>query len=471
MSSFIHQNITEKRQEQDKKVRQLIAVLQLNSTKDIGTFAAQVIEFIAQETQAYQGVLYVCQQHTQQISAEGTYATALKKKFDYGEGLIGQTVISKRPLYFEHSSSKRHFVQGLMQFTPNTAIVLPLLFNQEAYGVIELVFIQSLDDQVKSFLERVAGYIAANLYNLLTNEKTEKLLQDSQAQTKELEQSTKHQADSMEILKKVREKLMKQQKELHAEHLKTKQSIQYAQRIQGAFLPTKLTRLTTFPDSFVLYMPKDIVSGDFFWCSKHGESRVVAVADCTGHGVPGAFMSVVGSNLMNEIINQQNITCPAMILAKMHQGIRQKLKQDESQNDDGMDMSICTIDPHENQSYRLTFAGAKHFMVLINPENKLKILKGDRQSIGGKNTPDNRQFTNQEVLVKSQEMIYLFSDGYIDQPQSNRRSIGRKKLQELLLSVADLPLQNQKYLIQTFLEEYMGKTPQRDDITLLGIRL
>lgn len=461
----------ETQQEQDVKVRQLIALLQLNSTKDTKEFTTKVIEFIAKEVQAYQGIFYVCHQDTQKVCSEGVYATSLKKNFEYGEGLVGQVVLSKNTIYLNGISGSQSFSKNLMQFRPNTAIILPLIFNQEIYGVIELVFLQALKPHLKSFLKRASEHISASLYNLLANKKTEKLLQDSQVQTQELKEATQKQAMGMEVLKKVRKKLLKQQEELNQENIKTKKSIQYAKTIQRAFLPTEQMRLAIFPKSFLIYLPKDIVSGDFYWCSKHEGRRIIAVADCTGHGVPGAFMSVVGSNLMNEIINQQNITCPAMILTKMHQGIRQKLNQDESQNNDGMDMTVCAIETQDNQNYHLTFAGAKHFIIIIDEQNQLKILKGDRKSIGGKDTPHNRQFTNQEILIKSGEMIYLGSDGYVDQPKSNRKSIGRTRLNQLLLSVVHLPAQKQKDAIKKFLEEYMGNTPQRDDITLLGVRL
>lgn len=461
----------ETNQAQDTQVRQLIALLQLYSTKDSVEFATKVIEFMAQVTKAYQGIFYVCQPENQVIYTAGTYATSLQKDFDYGEGLVGQVVLSKRLIYLHHTSSKQNYSNGFLQFVPNTAIILPLTFNQEVYGVIELVFLQTLPSPLRTFLERVAGHIGASLYNLLANQKTEELLQDSQVHTKKLQKATEKQVISLDVLKKVREKLIKQQKELEAEHLKTQQSIQYAKRIQKAFLPTETTRLSIFPKSFLLYLPKDIVSGDFFWCSKHGKRRIIAVADCTGHGVPGAFMSIVGNNLMNEIVNQQNITCPASILTKMHQGIREKLSQDESQNDDGMDMTICAIEPKDNQTYYLTFGGAKHLMIVIDKQKQLKVLKGDRKSVGGKNTTHDRQFTNQELFVKSEEMLYLFSDGYTDQPNPKRRSVGHIRLQKLLLSVADLSTQKQQESILDFLEKYRENTPQRDDITLLGIRV
>ena len=302
-------------------------------------------------------------------------------------------------------------------------------------------------------------------------EKTKKQEQELRSKNEQLLTNEEELRQNMEELQTTQEALQLRKDELDTQNQKVTQSIRYAKQIQTAVLPTRSQRMAVFPDSFLIFRPKDIVSGDFFWISQHGDDkRIVAVVDCTGHGVPGAFMSLVGNNILNEIINQKGIYNPAEILNLLHQGIRKKLSQDEGANNDGMDMGLCLIEKAPKDQFKITYAGAKHRLYVSHKEEILD-LRSDRKSIGGTKSEDNRTFSEQEVLLDKGDMMYLFTDGYIDQADGQRKSFTSKKLYELVSNIRLLDLKDQQHKLESSLEEHQGSVEQRDDITLLGIKL
>ena len=263
--------------------------------------------------------------------------------------------------------------------------------------------------------------------------------------------------------------LEKQNKEIRA-------SIRYAQTIQRAMLPGDHEIETHF-DPFVIYMPKDIVSGDFYWisASENGQSDTLyfAVVDCTGHGVPGAFMSMIGNRLLNEIVNEKKIESPGEILDMLNIMIRTALRQEETDNNDGMDMAICKFKKQSATKFLLSFSGAKRPLYIIkNQENKLIVHRGDRKSIGGYSLSKREtSFTNHDVTVEAGDMIYMFSDGIIDQNNPERKKFGRMMLEEALVDCAKVRPAEQKAIIEQRLGDFMQKEEQRDDITLVGLKV
>ncbi|MBA7518384.1 hypothetical protein ES705_10454 [subsurface metagenome] len=263
--------------------------------------------------------------------------------------------------------------------------------------------------------------------------------------------------------------LEKQNKEIRA-------SIRYAQTIQQAILPGN-NEIEKHFDAFILYLPKDIVSGDFYWISaqENGKSDTVyfSVVDCTGHGVPGAFMSMIGNSLLNEIVNERGINSPAEILGMLNYMIRIALRQEETDNNDGMDLALCKLESQSNKKYKLTFAGAKRPLYVIkNKENKLISHRGDRKSIGGYGLSKREiQFTNYTIELEEGDMIYLFSDGIIDQNSPERKKFGRLRLEEVFVDCAKLRPIEQKAIIEQRLRDYMKNEEQRDDITLVGLKI
>jgi serine phosphatase RsbU (regulator of sigma subunit) len=246
-------------------------------------------------------------------------------------------------------------------------------------------------------------------------------------------------------------------------------SINYAKRIQESILPLKTEIQETFPQSFVLFKPRDVVSGDFYWCDVKNNKKVVACVDCTGHGVPGAFMSMIGNTLLNEIINEKGITTPSEILTLLHERVRQSLKQDKnSETRDGMDISVCVIN---DKNTTLEYAGANRSVYIVR-NGKLEELKADKQSIGGDQAEENRIFSNNEFVLQAGDTIYMSTDGYADQFGGEKgKKFMVKRYQEMLLEMQHLTMDEQGQLAKRIIEKWQGKIEQVDDILVIGIRV
>jgi serine phosphatase RsbU (regulator of sigma subunit) len=244
-------------------------------------------------------------------------------------------------------------------------------------------------------------------------------------------------------------------------------SINYAKTIQQAILPSGRKIAEAFNDEFILYLPKDIVSGDFYWFAKVENKTFIVVADCTGHGVPGAFMSIVGSSLLKQIIKEKYIYEPKEILERLNIGFIETLKQKQDKNRDGMDLCFCLLEEIETYT-KLTYAGAKR-PLFIYQNKEINEIKGTRKSIaGGQNE---KPFNQQEFLLHTGDAIYLSTDGYIDQGNEARQRFGTPKLKKILQEIAPLPMAEQKNILKKSFHEHKQSAPQRDDIAVIGIRI
>lgn len=272
------------------------------------------------------------------------------------------------------------------------------------------------------------------------------------------------------VIEQLHEKLQSAYTEIEQMNIDITDSINYARRIQEAMLPGKELLEKFIPDSFIIYKPKDIISGDFYWFNKVNEKIVIAVADCTGHGVPGALVSIIGNNLLNEIVNTQMITAPGEILRRLNAGIRRLLKQDVkgAKGQDGMDISVCSVDRRKRV---LQFAGANQNMICFN-EKKLALVKGDRKSIGGYQSETDRKYTNHQVKYKAGDTLYMYTDGYADQFGGRKeKRMQTRNLIKLIQSTLSLGLHQQEELLIDWLEKWKGKLKQTDDILLIGVGL
>jgi serine phosphatase RsbU (regulator of sigma subunit) len=248
-------------------------------------------------------------------------------------------------------------------------------------------------------------------------------------------------------------------------------SIQYAKRIQEAILPLQEEIESNFKDSFIFYRPRDIVSGDFYWYSKINENEsFIAVVDCTGHGVPGAFMSMIGHTLLNEIVNEKKIYQPNLILNELHESVRIALKQNYhfAESRDGMDMVLLKINKAKKQ---VEYAGANRPFYVIN-KNGLVEYKADKMPIGGLQLKENetREFTLQTIKIEEPSWLYAFTDGFPDQFGG---ALGKKfmvkKLKETLLEIFPSSASLQKEKLNTTLNNWIEGHEQIDDILLIGI--
>ncbi|MFL5763779.1 MAG: tetratricopeptide repeat protein [Bacteroidia bacterium] len=247
-------------------------------------------------------------------------------------------------------------------------------------------------------------------------------------------------------------------------------SIKYAKRLQQAILPGDQMIHSLLPDSFVFYKPKDIVSGDFYWFEKAGEKILFAAVDCTGHGVPGAFMSIVGYNLLNQAVNEQGITQPNKILNSVNRNITKTLRQSEEDSvvKDGMDIALCAINADHS---RLEYSGAYNSLWLIRNRELIE-YKADKYPIGlfvGENL---QEFTHREIELEKGDLIYVFTDGFADQFGGPKgKKFKYKQLQQLLLDISQKKMSEQKKILDATIEEWKGRLEQVDDILIIGVRI
>ncbi|MEN8120715.1 MAG: SpoIIE family protein phosphatase [Bacteroidota bacterium] len=271
---------------------------------------------------------------------------------------------------------------------------------------------------------------------------------------------------------KEKEKIDGIKNEIEHRHNEVTKSINYAQRIQKALLPSKEAFDECKYEHFVLWKPRDIVSGDFYWLKQLNNYTIIAVADCTGHGVPGAFMSVLGISFLNDILSKGQIYKANEILEKMRKLIKRSFHQEGGKKvkaSDGMDMAICVIN---DKTLEMDFAGANNPLFLIR-NNDLTILKATRSPIG--NHPFEKPFENNELNLRKGDKIYMFSDGFIDQFGGEKgRKFLKKNFQRLLLHInkEKFPMEEEKEILSFALKEWQGKKyKQVDDILILGLRI
>ncbi len=249
-------------------------------------------------------------------------------------------------------------------------------------------------------------------------------------------------------------------------------SINYAKTIQEAILPSKTAIGNTLKDFFILFRPKDIVSGDFYWFTYYEGYTFIAAVDCTGHGVPGAFMSMIGSSILNQIVKEQKVLDPALILKHLNNNVRHALRQDvkEDASRDGMEICFCRINSSGDE---VVFAGGHRTLYMMRGDEFISI-KGDKESIGGKQKEE-RVYTNHMIKIEKgvRTVIYLTTDGFQDQPSPDGKKIGSKGLQEMIQKHYRVSGLEQKKLFEEGLDSHTENNaePQRDDITLIGIIL
>jgi serine phosphatase RsbU (regulator of sigma subunit) len=254
-----------------------------------------------------------------------------------------------------------------------------------------------------------------------------------------------------------------------SEHSKNIQSsIAYAQRIQAVMLPRDNELARAFDDYFVLFKPRDVVSGDFYWFANYEERIIFAVFDCTGHGVPGAFMSMAGEAYLNMIINVQRCFSAGKILTELHNSITQSLKQNDSENRDGMDAAMCILNMKENT---LEFAGAKNPLVTVR-EGEMTMYKSDSMSVGGRVKEGKKhEFSSVVIPLTPKTWYYMYSDGYQDQfGGTEKRKFMSQNFRELLRSISKEIGESQKQILEDSFRKWIqeGDETQIDDVTVVG---
>ncbi len=309
----------------------------------------------------------------------------------------------------------------------------------------------------------------------LVEEQNEVLEEKVKGRTAELYQTNEELSTTNEELQQTQEEilaqrdLLEQKNDLLEEYTyKIGKSIGAAQIIQKAILPPKDKMKNMFQEHFVLFMPRDVVSGDFWWANEIAGEKYLIVADCTGHGVSGALLTMIGSALLDRIIRLMGITEPAQILEKLHEEIQDVLQQDQTKNNEGMDIAVVHWH-YENEECFLSFAAAKRPLFYAH-EGSIEKISGTRRHIGGIGG-SLKSFENRTFTLPKGTCLYLCSDGYNDQNNIQRLSFSEKGLINLLQEIQYLPMEEQKEILKEQLLTHMQGTEQRDDILVVGVRL
>ncbi|TAE70323.1 MAG: hypothetical protein EAZ85_11895 [Bacteroidetes bacterium] len=308
------------------------------------------------------------------------------------------------------------------------------------------------------------AYIVHFRTNSLKNSKIKLKTQKAEMQelNEELNQLNEELSTTIDTISEQKEKIESQNEDII-------QSINYAKRIQEAVMHPVSYIQEVIPESFILYKPRDVVSGDFYFITEHNQKIFIAAVDCTGHGIPGAFMSFLGNDLMTEIIINRNIQEADIILNKMNKGIRKILRQEETKNRDGMDIALVVID---NNKKIVEFAGAKNPLIYIQNE-QLFYIKGDNKHIGGEQKEE-KIFTKHQISIQNTTTFYIFSDGFQDQfgGQENRKFM-INRLKQTLLSIHQKPFKEQQNQLDVIIEDWKreGRENQTDDILLIGFKV
>jgi ligand-binding sensor domain-containing protein/serine phosphatase RsbU (regulator of sigma subunit) len=324
----------------------------------------------------------------------------------------------------------------------------------------------------------IVGLIAfAGVYTFITvrtrNLQKAKIELEQEVQLRTLQ--LRQEKEKVEI---INQEVVAQKAIIEAKNNDITDSIKYAKNIQEALLPPLQNLHKEFNDAFVLYLPKDIVSGDFYWFAKRNKKRFIASVDCTGHGVPGAFMSIVGNTLLNEIVTEKNITSPAEILNELHVGVKTALKQSgdsENERRDGMDIALCSLNEEGNM---LEYAGANRplwmFRKSKSGEESFEMIKANKFPIGGLEMENEvkRTFTNHEIPVEKGDLVYIFSDGYADQfggEKGKKFMVGN--MQKLVADIYEKPIKEQEQLLLKNFISWRGEHEQVDDVLVIGFRV
>ncbi|MCX6333794.1 MAG: SpoIIE family protein phosphatase [Bacteroidia bacterium] len=264
------------------------------------------------------------------------------------------------------------------------------------------------------------------------------------------------------------DQIEKQKFELETRDKNLTDSLIYAQRIQEALLPSEEYFRRYFNASFIFFKPKDIVSGDFYWIGEKKDKIFVVAADCTGHGVPGALMSMIGLEIIDKAINEDNIESPAVILDVMNRGLEKTFSREKNLGTiirDGMDIGLCMID---RKKRKIVYSGAFFPLYLIR-DNTLTEIKGDKIIIGM--NPERLEYASHEIDLMEDDIVYIFSDGYVDQfgGDENKKFMYRR-FRYLLTRIHTFAVEDQKSILEDNIKSWMAGNPQLDDMMVLGFK-
>ncbi len=383
----------------------------------------------------------------------------------------------------------RYFIGGLLSLVLSGLLAILLYFFNfkevrlgsfaEIGTAFEIIFFSlGLGYRMKR-RERVKSKLEAENARLL-DEQNKDLESQIGERTKELKSTTEEIQIQNAELKQQQEELLSQRNHIEGQNtvllereMRLNDSFRYARTIQQSILSVEEKLERALVDHFIFYRPKDIVSGDFYWVEEVEGYQFWAVADCTGHGVPGAFMSIMGVNLLKEVVREAPASRPAQLLDKFDERVHTALSRRTDNNNDRINIALCCLAWKENGEVELSYAGAKqplYYLDASNRENGVQRIRGTRRSIGA-NTKKNGDFEQFRCTLPAGSTVYLASDGFSDQHNIKGEKMGTARFHALLETVSTLPFDQQAAQIENYFNKHRSGQFQRDDVTVLGIQL
>lgn len=455
----------------------LQSFIQRTGDLQIEEWAEGVLQHLCQYVDIEQSCIYYLDKEYKSEGAQADgrleklaqYASArqLPETIPVGVGLLGQAVqLQRKTLLKDIPDNFFAISSGLGESQPKTVFIQPLMYDFQVLGVLEVASLREFDKYEQELIVRISESIAAAIFRIKANKQKEALLNLTKTQKLQLEKREQTLMDKMAELEATKKDLEVYTEELNEEKELTTKSIECALTVQQAILPD-LKQLSNFSsEQLIVYKPKDIVSGDFYWYGERDGAYYVAVCDCTGHGVPGAMISVVAKKLLDEalLLSGDLKDIVTYISDQMYQIYNRE------QDRFGMDVSICQFKKNKDKTVNMTFLGTKSSIYLYSAKTaELDTIKGVSYTIG---VPRHRNpLETSEYLLEKGDTIVMCSDGFGDQCNPERKRFGRKRLAQLLLSLQESDFNQHQNLLENTLTEYMDGESQRDDITLLEIQI
>jgi serine phosphatase RsbU (regulator of sigma subunit) len=418
------------------------AVKELSLAKNLDTVMA-IVRRAARELTGADGATFVLRDRIGNAEAcfyadEDAISPLWKgSRFPIDTCISGWAMLNSRPVVIEdiykdpripHEAYKPTFVKSLAMVPIRTSDPIGAIGNYWAHQHLP-------SEEEVSLLQSLADITAVTMENINVYNELEHRVKDRTAQ-------------------------------LHEKNQEITDSIAYAKRIQNAVLPSFSLVQEHFKDSFIMYKPRDIVSGDFYWFEKKGDVLLIAAADCTGHGVPGAMLSVVCSNALYRSVNEFGLTVPGSILDKARELVLENLAKSGEGINDGMDISLCAVDANTG---KVTWSGANNNLWYLR-DNILCEVKAHKQPIGFTNAPS--PFPTHEIPISKGDIFYLVTDGFADQFGGDKgKKFKRRQLEALLHATGSMPLATQQRTLEHVFTNWKGELEQVDDVTIVGIRI
>jgi predicted ATPase/serine phosphatase RsbU (regulator of sigma subunit) len=429
-------------------------------------FLGRMMQILIENAGAQKSILIEKTSEGLLIQAEGNtegVSGILQELSAEGSGIVPMSIInyvarSKEQLVFENASKDANYStdEYVQKNQPKSVVCFPVLSKGM---VIAIIYLEN------NLVEGAFTSARLEVLNLLSSQIA--ISMENTQLYENLEEKVRHRTAA---LQKAKEELEEKHEELEESHRKINDSVSYASRIQTAVLPSPDNLSKLLPQHFLFYEPCSVVSGDFYWAKQVNKNIIVAAADCTGHGVPGALVSMLGMAFLNEIVLQvaQFRFTPADILDELRTQVKIALKQKGklSEQKDGMDIALCVIDPDNNQ---LQYSGAYNPLYMVR-DGELTEIEADKMPIGIYRKE--RPFNVHDVPFQKGDMIFLVTDGFAHQDrEKDGAAFSKRRLKKLLTEISSEPTSKQREILIKRFEEWKGNRPQRDDVLVLGIRL